>query len=62
MEHEIHVRIGIDQLEKMSHPKTIDDNIPRRPSLSVSHIKNGSFSRRHQSLPNRVSFFFSISL
>jgi len=62
MENEIHVRIGIDHLENMSPPRAINDNILHRPSLLVSHIKKGSSSRRHQSLPIRVSLFFSIFL
>jgi hypothetical protein len=62
MEHEIHVKMGIDHQEKMSPPRAINDNNSRRPSLSVSHIKKGSFARRHRSLPIQVSLFFSIFL
>ncbi len=62
MEHEIHVRIGIDHLEKMSLPRAINDNISHRSSLVVSHIKKGSSSRRHRSLPNQVGLFFPIFL
>ncbi len=62
MEHENHVRIGIHHLEKTSLPRASNDNISRRPSLSVSHIKKGSFARRHRSLPIQVSLFFSIFL
>jgi hypothetical protein len=62
MEHEIHVKIGIDHLENMSPPRAINDNILHRPSLLVSQMKKGSFPRRHQSLPIQVSLFFSIFL
>jgi hypothetical protein len=62
MEHEIHARIGIDHLENVSPPRAINDNIFHRPSLLVSHIKKGSFARRHRSLPIQVSLFFSIFL
>jgi hypothetical protein len=58
MEHENHVRIGIHHLEKTSIPRASNDNISRRPSLSVSHIKKRSSSRRHRSLSNKVSLFF----
>ncbi len=62
MEHEIHVKIGIDHLEKMSPPRAINDNISHRPSLLVSHMKKSSFSRRHRSFAIQVSLFFSIFL
>ncbi len=57
MEHRTHVqRVEIGYQRKWSHARAIKHNISHNPSLSVSHIKKGSLSRRHRSLRIQVSF------